>query len=50
MRFYDELGCLQCGAPHTEEGELATYLAQDLGPHRPSWRIISNKFRQRQKV
>ena len=22
MRFYDDVSCLQCGATHTEEGEL----------------------------
>ena len=30
LRHYDEIGCLQCGAPHTEEGKLATYSAQEF--------------------
>ncbi len=31
IRSYDELDCLQCSAPHTEEGKLARYPAQELG-------------------
>ncbi len=33
IRWDDEINCLQCGAPHTEEGKLATYSAQELKPH-----------------
>ena len=35
IRFPDEIGCLQCGAPHTEDGKLATYSARKLGLHLP---------------
>jgi len=24
IRFYDTISCLQCGAPHTEEGKLVS--------------------------
>lgn len=30
IRSYDDISCLQCGAPHTSEGELVlTYATQD---------------------
>jgi len=31
IHSYDDISCLQCGAPHTEEGELvSTYSAQQF--------------------
>jgi len=31
IRSYDDISCLQCGASHTEEGELvSTYSAQEF--------------------
>ena len=32
LRLSDDISCLQCGAPHTKEGKLATYFAQELSP------------------
>ena len=49
IRSYDEIGCLQCGAPHTEEGKLATYSAQELRPHSPTWRW-RNLYVNRQNI
>ena len=31
LHFSDDISCLQCGAPHTKEGKLATCSAQELG-------------------
>ena len=42
IRCYDEIGCLQCGAPHTEEGKLATYPAQELSGYLPTGRRRRN--------
>jgi len=30
LDYYGDVSCLQCGAPHTEGGKLATYFAQEL--------------------
>ncbi len=31
IRSWGEIACLQCGALHTQEGELLTHYAQELG-------------------
>ena len=28
MHFYDDVSCLQCGATHTEEGELLSSVSE----------------------
>lgn len=37
IRSYDDIGCLQCGAEHTENGELTTYTAQELMVQFDTW-------------
>ncbi len=31
IRSWGDIGCLQCGALHTEEGKLITYYAEEVG-------------------
>ncbi len=44
LRLSGDINCLQCGAPYTKEGKLATYCAQELDNYLPSKRNIKIKF------
>jgi len=54
IRSYDDIDCLQCGAPHTAQGKLAIYPAQELDLNLDlelyMWKSNAVRYKQKQEA
>ena len=50
LRSDDEISCLQCGAPHTKEGKLATYSVEEFILLQNVLSGIPNNFKEKAAV